>query len=233
MAFIRVYLKDNLLHQIELNAERLSIGRADDNDIVIDDPGVSSRHAELVRTGSGYEIADRHSTNGLFVNGQRVHRQKLKYWDEIQVYNHVLKYMAIARLGGESDPGVTDEVHVDATVEVDVSNLDDLIRLRRQKKEVYLSLALEGGGADKYPLTQANFRIGRGRDCDLRLGRFFAPRVTASIQHRSDGFYLTPGRWGGVRVNGAKVRQAVKLRDSDRLRLRGVNLTFCNRIPDP
>jgi len=233
MAFIRIYLKDTLKYQVELNAERLSIGRAADNDIVIDDPGVSSRHAALVRIGSGYEVADNQSTNGVFVNGQRVRRQKLKYWDEIQIYNHVLKYMAVARLGGERDAGLSDEVPVDATVEVDVSNLDDLIRLRRQKKEVYLSLLIEGGGAKKYPLKNANFSIGRGRDCDLRLGRLFAPRLTANIQHRSDGFYLTPGRWGGVRLNGAPVRRTIRLRDSDRLRLRGVDLTFCNRVPDP
>ncbi len=232
MAFIRIYLKDTLKYQTELNAERLSIGRADDNDIVIDDPGVSSRHAELIRTGSGYEIADNHSTNGVFVNGQRVQRQKLKYWDEIQIFNHVLKYMAVARLGGESDAEVDDEAHVDATVEVDVSNLDDLVRLRRQKKEVYLSLAIKGGRTQKYPVKQANFSIGRGRDCDLRVGRLFAPRVMANIQHRSDGFYLKPGRWGGVRVNGAPVRREIRLRDSDRLRLLGVDLTFCNRVPD-
>ena len=233
MAFIRIYLKDVLKHQVELDAERLSIGRADDNDIVIDDPGVSSRHAELLRTDSGYEIADNRSTNGVFVNGRRVQRQKLKYWDEIQIYNHVLKYMAVARLGGDHDPEVTDEAHVDATVEVDVSNLDDLVRLRRQKKEVYLSLAIEGGEVYKYPLKKVNFSIGRGADCDLRLGRLFAPRLTANIQHRSDGFYLTPGRWGGVRVNGAPVRHTVRLRDSDRLRLRGVDLTFCDRVPEP
>jgi ABC-type multidrug transport system ATPase subunit len=56
----------------QLPTRVLRIGRAQDNDIVIADLGVSRHHAELRRVGDRYEIADLNSHNGTYVNGQRV-----------------------------------------------------------------------------------------------------------------------------------------------------------------
>jgi ABC-type multidrug transport system ATPase subunit/pSer/pThr/pTyr-binding forkhead associated (FHA) protein len=54
-------------------ARALRIGRAEDNDIVLDDLSVSRHHAELRNTGDGrYAIVDLDSSNGTFLNGARV-----------------------------------------------------------------------------------------------------------------------------------------------------------------
>jgi ABC transport system ATP-binding/permease protein len=54
-------------------ARALRIGRAEDNDIVLADLGVSRHHAELRNTGDdGYVIVDLDSSNGTFLNGARV-----------------------------------------------------------------------------------------------------------------------------------------------------------------
>ena len=50
----------------------LRIGRAPDNDLVVADLNVSRHHAELRREPTGYQIVDLASSNGTFVNGQRV-----------------------------------------------------------------------------------------------------------------------------------------------------------------
>jgi ABC transport system ATP-binding/permease protein len=55
-----------------LPAKVLRIGRAQDNDIVVADLGVSRHHAELRRVGERYEMVDLNSHNGTFVNGQRI-----------------------------------------------------------------------------------------------------------------------------------------------------------------
>lgn len=56
----------------ELNKGIITIGRDITNDIVINDPEVSRHHARLTQTGSGYTLEDLGSTNGTFVNGQRL-----------------------------------------------------------------------------------------------------------------------------------------------------------------
>jgi ABC-type multidrug transport system ATPase subunit/pSer/pThr/pTyr-binding forkhead associated (FHA) protein len=55
-----------------MRSARISIGRLPGNDVVLDDLLVSRRHAELLRTGRGWEIRDLGSGNGTFVNGRRV-----------------------------------------------------------------------------------------------------------------------------------------------------------------
>jgi pSer/pThr/pTyr-binding forkhead associated (FHA) protein len=66
-------------------AERsLTIGRAPDNIIVIDDPSVSNRHAQLELTGETYRLKDLDSTNGTRVNGVPITETALRFEDRIR-----------------------------------------------------------------------------------------------------------------------------------------------------
>ncbi len=49
-----------------------TIGRAPDNQLLVNDPKVSSHHAQIRPEGEGYEIVDLGSSNGTFVNEQRL-----------------------------------------------------------------------------------------------------------------------------------------------------------------
>jgi hypothetical protein len=53
------------------------LGRALDADVVLDDPGVSRRHAEVHLIDGRARVIDLGSTNGTFVDGERVHAQDL------------------------------------------------------------------------------------------------------------------------------------------------------------
>jgi hypothetical protein len=48
------------------------LGRGSEADVVVDDPGVSRRHAEVRITAQGARLADLGSTNGTFVDGERI-----------------------------------------------------------------------------------------------------------------------------------------------------------------
>lgn len=55
-----------------LEGEQLMIGRDSTNEIVINDAEISRRHARLTFQGGKYVLEDLGSTNGTFVNGQRL-----------------------------------------------------------------------------------------------------------------------------------------------------------------
>ena len=62
----------------------ISIGRAPDNMIVIDDPSVSNRHAVMDLVGEAYRLKDLDSTNGTKVNGVPITETVLRFDDRIR-----------------------------------------------------------------------------------------------------------------------------------------------------
>lgn len=63
----------------------ITIGRAPDNTLVIQDPTVSSRHARLFLQGSQWYVQDLGSTNGTFVNEQRITQYPVRIGDKIRL----------------------------------------------------------------------------------------------------------------------------------------------------
>jgi len=63
---------------IELNVERTTVGRVDDNTFQIADASVSSHHAEILLRGSDIVVKDLNSTNGTFINNDKISEATLK-----------------------------------------------------------------------------------------------------------------------------------------------------------
>jgi pSer/pThr/pTyr-binding forkhead associated (FHA) protein len=62
----------------DLNVERTTVGRVEDNTFQIGDPSVSSHHAEILLQGPELLIKDLNSTNGTFINGEKITEAVLK-----------------------------------------------------------------------------------------------------------------------------------------------------------
>ena len=63
-----------------------TVGRSRECDVVLDDAGISRRHAELRPGAGGWTVADLDSTNGVRVNGAPVHgAQPLRSGDRVEL----------------------------------------------------------------------------------------------------------------------------------------------------
>jgi len=80
------------IHPIPLDAPEITLGRHDDNTVVLNHPQVSARHARLVREEETYRLIDLNSTNQVYVNGLLTTDQLLKPDDEIRIGPYRLTY---------------------------------------------------------------------------------------------------------------------------------------------
>ncbi len=116
---------------ISLSGRPITLGRRQENDIVVDQTEVSRRHALIMETEVGYIVRDLNSTNGTYVNRQRLGEgdQSLKHGDQI-------------RLAG-SDVTLIFRHEGSPTAKITLPDADEVpaeaISLDGRSKEVYLS----------------------------------------------------------------------------------------------
>ena len=82
-------LAGQIFHLVE---EITTIGSLAGNQIIIQDEGVSKRHAGIKIEDMRYELADFNSTNGTWVNGRKINRQFLKDGDEVKIGNSEMSF---------------------------------------------------------------------------------------------------------------------------------------------
>ncbi len=97
--------------EILLEQDQVTIGRGDDNAVALDDMAASRYHAEIIKTATGFLIKDLGSSNGTWVNRERIETHDLGDGDEIKIGGTTLVF---------SDPE-WDE----ATIMVDVAGIQD------------------------------------------------------------------------------------------------------------
>src|SRR5512138_1927451 len=87
-----------------LEGDQMTIGRDSTTEIVINDAEVSRRHARLTFQGGKYVLEDLGSTNGTFVNGQRLAGPRVLKTGEVISFGEqiVLVFESVS-----SDPGAT------------------------------------------------------------------------------------------------------------------------------
>ncbi len=71
--------------------QQLVIGRSDECDIKLDGLQISNRHARLLLTNTGIMVEDLNSTNGIYLNGERIGRQNIGVDDSVQIGSFIIK----------------------------------------------------------------------------------------------------------------------------------------------
>jgi pSer/pThr/pTyr-binding forkhead associated (FHA) protein len=103
----------------ELHTDRTTIGRVEDNTFQIADASVSSHHCEVHLRGSDIFIRDLNSTNGSFINGNKIEESLLKPGEVLRLGQVELKLEAEGATTSMPAPGSTPapaKKQVDATM---------------------------------------------------------------------------------------------------------------------
>jgi membrane-bound lytic murein transglycosylase D len=179
----------------EFDQELIRLGRKADNDVSLSDTVVSSYHAEIRRKGSQYVLVDLESTNGTFVNGERVDgKTKLRNRDKIEIGENgpVLEFRTAEAAEAGDHPQL---VLVSGSWELEGKNL---------------------------ALSPGIRSVGRGLKNDIVVGREQGSIVsTKHAEIRFDGKSCEIedcGSTNGTYLNGSQVR-AARLSDRDRIEL--------------
>lgn len=85
MPNLNIVKSDGRIQNFSIMKDVITLGRGQDNDVVLPDHSVSRNHARLTKTKKGYLIADLGSFNGTKVNGKSVQSTLLKHNDEIKI----------------------------------------------------------------------------------------------------------------------------------------------------
>jgi adenylate cyclase len=97
-----IVLRGDRHRVFELKDDPTSVGRAPDNMLWLDDPGLSRRHCEFRHRGSEWLLCDLGSVNGSFVNNLLVTEHALRPGDRVQLGSTVLYFEPDIGVGGEA-----------------------------------------------------------------------------------------------------------------------------------
>ena len=78
---------------VPITKDNISIGRTPENDIELKDSLISRRHTSIVKKGTQYVVYDLGSSNGTFVNRERVEMKALSHGDVIRIGDSELSYL--------------------------------------------------------------------------------------------------------------------------------------------
>lgn len=198
--------------RLQVQPGMITMGRAEDNDLVLPDVGVSRRHARIVVSDQGVIVEDLGSGNGTWYRGRPVQRQVLGHGDKVTIDPFTLELSLVS-----ADPTVETTAGRDDTVQLDEPEP------RARLVESGTSRLREASN----PLpTEGVFTLGRSERNGIVLPEPGASRVHAAIECSSGRWLLRDqGSVNGTFVNGRRVGDH-ELAHGDRIRIGTLELVF-------
>jgi len=255
MAKLILKFEDRVLKEVPVGAQMVKIGRVPDNTVMIDNPAVSSHHARVFRDGDTFVLEDLQSTNGTFVNDNRVTRHTLSNGDVIAVGKHKLVFERGAQEEAVAEAAPSEEAPV--LPELGGTVFLDTKAQRELMAKIQAQAAAQGGqpaaptakapvpGApppaparvgvltvlagkseqSEYRLEAATTVIGKSDTALVRLKGWFKPKLAAAIARKGETYTVTP-LGGKALVNKQPLTGRYELKDGDVLEVSGLTLQF-------
>lgn len=214
------------------------IGRDDGVDVLIDNPSVSRRHAEIRLGDEGWVIEDLGSSNGTFLGGTRIQGpQSLGLGDEVGFGKFTIVFGKALGEGEQPRPTVAQATPppkpptmagAQGTMHIKPHEVRELLKDSDRKKRAHILWESGGRSGTHYLSDSPAVLIGTDDLCDLQVPK--APKHHLLVINTDGGcdvrFLAT---FGSMTVRGQSTKRA-RLRDGDVVEAGGLKFTFMDDV---
>ncbi len=230
MAKLQILFHGDVIDEMDITNDTMTIGRKSDCDIHLDNLAVSGHHARIVTVMNDSFIEDTNSTNGTYLNGSLIKKQQLSNNDVIKVGKHDIKFINDSAGGGSFEHTMIinpasdglQETEGSAAINQSVNKLAAEIASigstgSRQKARIKITSGANSG--KELPLTKVLTTLGK-------------PGIqVAAITRRPTGYFLIHIDGGDnssrPRVNEMEIgSSAQELKHDDMIEVAGVKMHF-------
>lgn len=223
MAKLIISFKGATVAEHELRQGEMVIGRKPDCDIQIDSLAVSGKHAKVTTTGKVSVVSDMGSTNGTFINNQKITDHEFKNGDVVQIGKHTVTFVS-----GLASAAIDEDDELEKTVVLGAGAIPAPAPAQRPSVPA-------GHGAESTVATIGGLqmlngpRVGQSFDLTKSLTNIGQKGKCAAVISRRGGGYHIAHMDGPMapKVNGGAIgEQASKLGDGDVLEIGTVKMQF-------
>jgi pSer/pThr/pTyr-binding forkhead associated (FHA) protein len=215
---------------VKLRRDATIFGR-EKADIVVDDPEVSSTHCQIQNINNDYHIFDMNSSNGTFVNNQKIVKAKLKPGDTIMIGRTSFRFMIEDAKNIRHIPTLFKSKR---TTSESLSIVDTIIEneLRTtQEKFVTINVTYGNNSTESITVHQPVFFIGRASsfgkfDQDSEISR---KHLMVKLNETGQIFVEDQGSTNGSFINGKRIQGMQLVKPTDEVR---VGLCRLNIVPN-
>ena len=251
MPKISVVLGRRTLNVFELERDRVTVGRAPDSDIPIDNVSVSRQHAEIFKTDDGWMVRDLNSSNGTFLNDERITQpQSLRRGDEISIgkfslfFERVLgdesqaktrKTLTPEEEGAEAEkapepaskpepPAPPAGTPAGGTRYFKPEEIEQLRKASAERRKAKVEWEAGGQKGERALPEEGALLIGKGDLCDLQTPK--GPKHHLLLTRSGERWEARNlSWWHGMKVNGRKLSRT-PLPDGATIEIAGLTVTY-------
>ncbi len=221
----------------DLDQASIVVGRGEDADILIDNPSMSRRHAEFRQEGAAWVVEDLGSSNGTFMNGERIEgAQPVDVGTEVAFGKFSIVFgkavgedpPAAAPAAPAARPAAPAAAAVEGTMHIKGHEVQELLKDAERKRRAHLVWESGGQRGQHYLSEAPAVLFGTDDLCDVQVPK--GPAHHLLIMNTNAGCDVRwLGTFGSVDVNGKSTKRA-SLNDGDVVECKGLTLRFVGDI---
>lgn len=209
-----------------LEKSEITVGRDPGNDFVVEFSAVSKYHAKFFKVGENYHIEDLGSSNGTFVNGEKITGSYLLSHGDLIGLGQTVKivYQGAPAIEPSLQTAVKGQPEVEAGGELAKTAIGEVLPQMDPDSPPRVTVSISGSFSQVYDLTEDKITFGRSNENDIAINSPIVSRHHGYFERSSEGGYdlvILPEAGNPVVKDGKIVSQSTRLGHDSKMRIGG------------